>query len=213
MDNRAVKNSSTRTCSDILPPYLLIDNFKGIYVNTADQKKALRDRYRRERHERYSPATFVYLLSAPELKGAKCVTSYLSIEDEPSTLDLNRELLAQGVTLLLPRVAGKSLQWVEWDGDMKNLKETRKLLEPIGKERTDISDVDVVIVPALHIDQDGYRIGQGGGYYDRTLPTMPGWKVGIVYPGEITGDLLPREDHDVRLAAAATPDLIVRFVK
>lgn len=182
-------------------------------MNTADQKKALRDRYRRERRDRYSPATFVYLLSAPELKGAKCVTSYLSIDDEPSTLELNRELLAQGVTLLLPRVAGKTLQWVEWDGNMANLKETRKLLEPVGKERTDVSDVDVMIVPALHIDQDGYRIGQGGGYYDRMLPTMPGWKVGIVYPGEITGDLLPREDHDVRLAAAATPDLIVRFAK
>ena len=182
-------------------------------MNTSDQKKALRDRYRRERQDRYVPSTFVYLLSAPEMSGAKSVTSYISIGDEPSTHELNRELISRGVTLLLPRVAGKTLQWVEWDGDMKNLKETRKLLEPIGKERTDISDIDVVIVPALHIDQDGYRLGQGGGYYDRSLPKMPGWKVGIVYAGEITGDLLPREDHDVRLSAAATPDLIVRFAK
>lgn len=182
-------------------------------MNTADQKKALRDRFRRERRDRYVASTFVYLLSAPELSGATCVTSYISVGDEPSTHELNRELISRGVTVLLPRVAGKSLQWVEWNGDMKNLKETRKLLEPIGKERTDISDVDVMIIPALHIDQDGYRLGQGGGYYDRTLPNMPGWKVGIVYPGEITGDLLPREDHDVRLSAAATPDLIVRFAK
>ena len=157
------------------------------------------------------PATFVYLLSAPEMSGARCVTSYISIDDEPSTAELNHELIAQGVRLLLPRVAGKTLQWVEWNGDSANLKEKRKLLEPIGQERTDISDVDVAIVPALHIDQEGYRLGQGGGYYDRTLPTMPGWKVGIVYPGEITGDALPHEDHDIKLAAAATPDLIVRF--
>jgi len=144
---------------------------------------------------------------------AKCVTSYISIGDEPSTHELNRELFSRGVTVLFPRVAGKALQWVEWDGDMKKLKETRQLLEPIGKERADVSDVDVMIVPALHIDQDGYRLGQGGGYYDRTMPTMPGWKVGIVYPGEITGDLLPRDEWDVRLSAAATPDLIVRFAK
>lgn len=147
------------------------------------------------------------------MSGAKCVTSYLSIGDEPSTHELNRELISRGVTVLLPRVAGKALQWVEWDGDMKSLKETRGLLEPIGKERTDVSDVDAMIVPALHIDQDGYRLGQGGGYYDRTMPNMPGWKVGIVYPGEITGDLLPRDEWDVRLSAAATPDLIVRFAK
>lgn len=182
-------------------------------MNTADQKKILRDRFRRERSDRYVASTFVYLLSAPELIGAKCVTSYISVGDEPDTHELNHELIARGVTVLLPRVAGKALQWIEWNGDMKNLKETRKLLEPIGKERTDLSDVDVMIIPALHIDQDGYRLGQGGGYYDRTMPKMPGWKVGIVYPGEITGDLLPREEWDIRLSAAATPDLIVRFAK
>jgi len=182
-------------------------------VNTADQKKALRERFRRERSDRYVASTFVYLLSAPELSGAKSVTSYISVGDEPDTHELNQELISRGVTLLLPRVAGKTLQWVEWNGDKKNLKETRKLLEPIGKERTDLSDVDVMIIPALHIDQDGYRLGQGGGYYDRSLPNMPGWKVGIVYPGEITGDLLPREEWDIRLSAAATPDLIVRFGK
>jgi len=182
-------------------------------VNTAEQKKALRDRFRRERRDRYMAATFVYLLSAPEFSKARCVTSYISVGDEPSTHEINEELISRGVTLLLPRVAGKALQWVEWNGDPKTLKETRTLLEPIGKERDDLSDVDVMIVPALHIDQDGYRIGQGGGYYDRTLPKMPGWKVGIVYPGEITGDLLPRDEWDVRLAAAATPDLIVRFAK
>lgn len=182
-------------------------------MNTADQKKALRERFRRERRDRHVPSTFVYLLSAPELSGATCVTSYISVGDEPSTHEINQELISRGVTVLLPRVAGKTLQWVEWNGDSKNLKETRKLLEPIGKERTDVSDVDVMIIPALHIDQDGYRLGQGGGYYDRTLPNMPGWKVGIVYQGEITGNLLPREEWDIRLSAAATPDLIVRFAK
>lgn len=182
-------------------------------MNTADHKQALRERFRRERRDRYMASTFVYLLSAPELSGATCVTSYISVGDEPSTHEINQELISRGVTVLLPRVAGKALQWVEWNGDLKNLKETRKLLEPIGKERTDVSDVDVMIIPALHMDQDGYRLGQGGGYYDRALPNMPGWKVGILYQGEITGDLLPREEWDIRLSAAATPDLIVRFSK
>lgn len=143
--------------------------------------------------------------------GAKCVTSYISTDDEPSTTELNRELLARGVTLLLPRVSGKALQWVEWNGDKSKLKETKKLFEPIGPERSDISDIDVVIVPGLHLDQEGYRLGQGGGFYDRALPTMPGWKVGLVHSGEITGDPLPREDHDFKLDAAATPNLIIRF--
>lgn len=176
-------------------------------------KQELRERYRRERREKLVPSSFTFLLSAPEIVSAKCVTSYISTGDEPSTTELNRELLTQGVTLLLPRVHGKVLQWVEWNGDTSLLKETKKLFEPIGKERSNISDVDVVIVPALHLDQEGYRLGQGGGFYDRALADMPGWKVALVHSGEITGDLLPREDHDIKLDAAATPDLIVRFSK
>jgi len=178
-----------------------------------DAKKVLRDRYRRERRDRYLPSSFSFLLDAPELQSAKCVTSYISTGNEPSTTELNRELLDRGVTILLPRVHGKVLQWVEWNGDRKSLKESKGLFEPVGKERDDISDIDVVIVPGLHLDQQGYRLGQGGGFYDRALPTMPGWKVGVVYSGEITSDPLPRESHDFQLDAGATPDLIIRFPK
>lgn len=68
-----------------------------------------------------------------------------------------------------------------------------------------------MIVPALHIDQEGYRLGQGGGYYDRALSYIPGWKIGLVHAGELTSEILPREVHDIPLNAAATPSILVRF--
>ena len=179
----------------------------------AESKKELRARYRRDRKLADSSATFRHLLSAPEVQSARCVTSYISIDDEPSTEFINRALLDNGVTLLLPRVCGKELQWVEWKGDKSRIKETNGLLEPIGLQRDDISDIDLVIVPALHIDQSGYRLGQGGGFYDRALPSMPGWKVGLVYAGELSSLSLPIESHDIPLDAAATPNLIVRFAR
>ena len=74
-----------------------------------------------------------------------------------------------------------------------------------------MSGIDVMIVPALHIDQEGYRLGQGGGYYDRALEYLPGWKIGLVHPGELTSESLPREAHDMALDAAATPSIVVRF--
>lgn len=177
----------------------------------AEEKAQLRERFRRERHDRFMPASFPLLLSAPEIRSAKTIATYLSHGDEPSTQELNGELLEKGITLILPRVDGKVLHWVEWNGDTSALLEAKGILEPIGPPLVDISSIDVVIVPALHIDRDGYRLGQGGGFYDRALPLMPGWKVGLVHSGEITGEPLPREEHDVRLSAAATPDLIVRF--
>jgi 5-formyltetrahydrofolate cyclo-ligase len=178
-----------------------------------EDKKELRARFRRDRQQQFIQASFLHLLSAPEVKDAQCVTSYFSIGDEPSTEELNQGFIARGVTLLLPRVSGKKLEWVEWNGDRAKIKESRGLLEPIGPRRNDISKVDVVIVPALHIDQSGYRLGQGGGFYDRALPTMPGWKVGLVYAGELSSTNLPIESHDIPLDAAATPHLIVRFAR
>jgi 5-formyltetrahydrofolate cyclo-ligase len=54
-------------------------------------------------------------------------------------------------------------------------------------------------------------MGQGGGFYDRALPSINGWKIGLVHAGELTSQILPREVHDIPLDAAATPSLIVRF--
>ena len=179
----------------------------------AESKKELRTRYRRDRKQQYIPATFLHILSAPEFQAAKCVTSYLSVDDEPSTREINQALLSKGVKLLLPRVSGKELQWIEWNGDKSQIKETKGLMEPTGHETTNLSDVDIVIVPALHIDQSGYRLGQGGGFYDRALPSLPGWKIGLVYGGELSSTSLPIESHDVSLDAAATPNLIVRFAR
>jgi 5-formyltetrahydrofolate cyclo-ligase len=69
----------------------------------------------------------------------------------------------------------------------------------------------VVIVPALRIDQSGIRLGQGGGYYDRALIHLKAWKIGLVYAGELSSEVLPHEPHDVPLDAAATPSIVVRF--
>jgi 5-formyltetrahydrofolate cyclo-ligase len=184
----------------------------------AKAKSELRRRFREERAARISHATsgakvpnFLHLLHQPEIANATYVTSYISINDEPSTTALNIALIDSGKILLLPRVVHPNLEWVPWDGNPELLRENRGLLEPVGPPMAQLSLIDAVIVPALQIDRDGYRMGQGGGYYDRCLPRMSGWKVGIIYAEEFTSDPLPREDHDIALAAVATPDEVFRF--
>lgn len=86
-----------------------------------------------------------------------------------------------------------------------------KISEPLGQPITNLSQIQAVIVPALKIDQSGFRLGQGGGYYDRALPHLHAWKIGLVYAGELSSETLPHEVHDVPLDAAATPSIVVRF--
>jgi 5-formyltetrahydrofolate cyclo-ligase len=87
----------------------------------------------------------------------------------------------------------------------------KKISEPVGPAVSDVSQIQAVIVPALKMDQAGFRLGQGGGYYDRALVHLSAWKIGLVYAGELTSEMLPHEAHDVPLDAAATPSIVVRF--
>lgn len=177
------------------------------------EKDLLRTRYRHERHERYLPHSFAHLMNSSELAEAQVIASYISYGDEPSTQELNAEILKKGKILLLPRINGKLLEWVRWSGDPDQLIARKNLKEPSGPIFSNTSEIDVIVVPALRIDRSGYRLGQGGGYYDRILGGLRAWRIGLIHPDEISGEDLPREEHDLALNAAATPDLILRFKK
>ena len=174
-------------------------------------KKELRDRLRRERTQKFSPSNFNVILESPEILAASTIASYVSYGVEPSTTTINLAFLKAGKRLLLPRVNGEALEWIEWDGDETQLKVTKKLSEPIGRPVLDLNGIGAIVVPALCIDREGFRLGQGGGYYDRALSNLPGWKIGLVHATELTREILPRENHDIALDAAATPSIIVRF--
>jgi 5-formyltetrahydrofolate cyclo-ligase len=180
-------------------------------MSDKDIKNQLRTRYRHERHERYVPHSFTHLLTTSEFVAAQTIASYISYGDEPSTEALNDGILKAGKKLLLPRINGQTLEWIIWSGDESQLKVIKKISEPIGEPVQAIEMIDLIVVPALRIDRSGYRLGQGGGYYDRALPLMRAWKIGLIHPDEISGSDLPREPHDIALNAAATPDLILRF--
>lgn len=180
-------------------------------MGISEEKSALRTRYRQERNARYIEHSFQHLVELPEIQKATVIASYMSYGDEPNTKDLNLALLESGKVLLLPRISGQNLEWVQWSGDQATLVEKRKIFEPQGTVFTDLKKVEVVIVPALRIDRNGYRLGQGGGYYDRALPQLAAWTIGLIHPDEISSTDLPREDWDIPLFAAATPDLVLRF--
>lgn len=181
---------------------------------SAKSKSELRQRFRHDRALSQSTASFdswMHILESQEIKSAENIASYISYGDEPQTEDLNLAILKSGKRLYLPRMLeDKSLDWVAWSGDKSELKKKKNIFEPQGPA-IDPSLIEVFIVPALHINREGYRLGQGGGSYDRALAGRSAWKIGLVYAGELTNEDILVEPHDQRLSAAATPALIVRF--
>jgi 5-formyltetrahydrofolate cyclo-ligase len=185
-------------------------------VNLGEQKSLLRKKYRENRRDLRRDLPYTYLIECPEIQNAEIVASYISYGDEPNTDELNRAILESGKKLLLPRITSDlqepSLDWVFWNGDQEQLASRGKIFEPVGPRENNVGLIDVVIAPALHIDSQGFRLGQGGGYYDRALSEINAWTVALIFPEESSEELLPRESHDVAVNAYATYEKIVRFI-
>ena len=179
-------------------------------MDKQQNKSELRKLYRRERADRFNTESWLHILSATELKTATNVASYISYEFEPETSDINQRLIEDGKKVFLPRLLeNNDIQWVNWDGSLENLTKNEKIYEPIGSAVE--VDLDVIILPALHVDRMGNRLGQGGGSYDRALSRSKAFKIALLHYGELTSEILPVQPHDEKVDAAATPEITVRF--
>lgn len=69
-------------------------------------------------------------------------------------------------------------------------------------ERITIDRIELIIVPGLAFDRELYRLGRGGGYYDRLLNGAAAFKLGLALKEQIT-ERVPRENWDAKMDAVA----------
>ena len=122
------------------------------------------------------------LLELPAFQEAKILATYLSFDHEVSTAGLIEAALQLGKRVCVPRTYPQGqMEFVEYDPDI--LEKTRfGLLEPNEKGRVvDQSEIDLIHVPGVVFQSKGYRIGYGGGYYDRYLEDFTGKTVSTIY--------------------------------
>lgn len=156
------------------------------------------------------------VLSTPEIASARAVAAYVAVGREPGTGPLIEALSAADVEVLLPLLQPDGgLDWARYEGPRALIPAARGLLEPAGEPLGPgaLSSIDAVIVPGLAVDRSGVRLGRGGGTYDRVLAGLAGraFSCVLLHDGEVLDIPLPREPHDVPVAAAATPSALHRF--
>ena len=110
---------------------------------------------------------------SPLLAEAKTIMAYYSLPDEVNTHALIDELIAEGKTVLLPKVTDDDMMELRRYTGHADLQEgAYHILEPVGEPFTDYASIDIILVPGLAFDAAGHRLGRGRGYYDRVLRTM-----------------------------------------
>lgn len=126
---------------------------------------------------------------------AENVLLYHSLPDELSTLDFI-DRWHERKHFYLPRVNGLNLEILPYDRSRLALGSFH-IEEPQGDETTNISEIELVIVPGIAFDGKGNRVGRGKGYYDRLLPDTGAIKIGVGYDFQFIEEGIDAEDHDV----------------
>ena len=172
------------------------------------EKKALRRRVREQlsalsRSElvRSDDALFEKFLSLPQVEEAQTVFAFWGIPGrEPDTARLIGELIRRGKTVGLPRMLPDHRMEVRrYDPDRPLVSVSFGISEPvedcplIAREA-----INLVLVPAVCYDRRGYRLGFGGGYYDRWLAGFSGVTVGLCREA-VLQEAVPTEAHDARV--------------
>jgi len=160
-------------------------------------KPGLRALVRRRRAEGHSASgDFPDRVLAAAPRGVVC--AYVSLPGEPPTTEVVEALLARGDDVYLPIAgargtlswtpAATSRPWRAWG---------------VGPGPTpqpvDLPAPATVIVPALAVDAAGRRLGQGGGFYDRFVPSVPDARtVALIWHDEVF-ERIPAQRHDIRV--------------
>ncbi|MCC6597480.1 MAG: 5-formyltetrahydrofolate cyclo-ligase [Alphaproteobacteria bacterium] len=172
-----------------------------------EQKRILRDQARKHRSrlvaqggEAEAAARHFFDAIAPPLSSV--IAFYWPLGREFDTLPLLERAVEAGYACVLPVINpdSKILKFARWDGEKTLVPGSYGILQPCVEPETSFMEPDIVITPLLAFDRKGYRLGQGGGYYDATLQYLRSKKkvlaVGLAYAVQAVLFNLPVEAHD-----------------
>ena len=135
-------------------------------------------------------------LQHPFYQEAKVIATYLSFPHEFQTQELIEQALKDDKKVLIPKTYPKGRMDFVVYHPQQLVKTSFGLLEPQGDlEVVEPSQIDLIHVPGLAFTTEGYRIGYGGGYYDRYLEHFAGHTMSTIYPCQVQE--FNFENHDI----------------
>ena len=137
------------------------------------------------------------VLDTDAYKAADTVYGYLPFNQEVDLTLLLKQALADGKQVALPKCYGKEMRFI-LISDLSNVQKSAfGAPEPIEDTPIARDPQALVILPGLVFDPRGYRIGYGGGYYDRFLAEEPNHPtIGLCFDFQLV-PLLEPESHDI----------------
>lgn len=144
-------------------------------------------------------------------KNSQNIFIFISFNDEIQTHDFICDAINQGKKVYVPYIRKKNSEILPTRlRDFKNdLIQGYSGILTVKENKLkfcDKNDLDLIVTPGLVFDNNGYRIGYGGGYFDKFFSDLNSnvFKLGICYDFQII-ESLPIEGFDIPVDAILTP--------
>lgn len=153
---------------------------------------------------------FAEFLMSKETKSVLLYASYGSeVNTEKIFYFCQQHAIKTAFPKVLERVKTLELYWVN---NLEQLSSGYKsILEPERGAKASIEEIEVIVVPGIAFDINCYRIGYGGGFYDRLLQYKKGLSIGLAYEEQII-EQIPIEDFDRKVDMIITDERMITCV-
>ena len=129
------------------------------------------------------------------------IAIYYPFDNEASPLEILNYLHSKNKEVLLPVIENKSkiLLFAKYDIQSELVKNNFGIFEPKNKEFVDIKDIDIALIPCVAFNEKLFRLGMGGGFYDRTFSKKSSTMlIGMAYSFQNENESF-QEKHDIKM--------------
>lgn len=172
---------------------------KELRKSTKNQLKSLTDKYAKEN------LIIEKLMQHQQFKNAQSIGITLSMEHEIDTRFIIRYAQLLGKTVFVPKCdySEKQMYFTYYTSPDDMVKDSFGI-DVMKHDDGNNEQPELLIVPGVRFNESGYRIGYGGGYYDKYLSTFEGHTISLVFEVQM-GDVII-EPHDIPVAYIITEE-------
>ena len=151
-------------------------------------------------------------LKLEEVQKSENIMLYMDFRNEVETEYIISTLITMGKNVFCPLCIPKTKVMIPKKINKNTIlkKSSLGILEPSeNSPEIDINKIDVIAVPGVAFDENLFRMGYGGGYYDRFIPKSGAYTAGLRFDMQIL-DNIPIEEHDIKLDCIVTESRIIK---
>ena len=193
-----------------------MNNIKDEKSIIRKKQKIIRDKIFNNKPSHFALSLFNEFFEKINFQEINIVSSFISINSEINTRELNNLIFIKNKILCLPVIEKKNshLIFKQFKSEENFVKGHMNISEPQNKNK--ILNPELIFVPCLAFDKKGNRLGYGGGYYDRTLARFRNnnkkfVSIGYAFDGQKI-PVVPTDKFDMKLDYVITEKMLYTFI-